>query len=232
MKLSDVNYNVLKDRVLMEGYGRVVNTSYSHPQVDPRPDVLVLGRWKHPNTGNLLVCGTNLHYLSDDQILRLRKNLPAILADKNLRRRVRTLRRLMPDVFDRSYRTYRADRINIISKGTLKFYREPKPDIIKKTKEEPLVKMKKPTGKIDGLADRIKGISEPVAAPEIPGKPKEMDKEGGIKGSKLSGVDKKDYDKLEKLSGKDDEMDIDKEDEVDVEDDGDEGDEILDGGLQ
>ena len=34
---------------------------------DPTPDILLLGAYRHPNTGNNLVGGVNLHYVSDEQ---------------------------------------------------------------------------------------------------------------------------------------------------------------------
>lgn len=241
----------------MDGYGRVVNMDYSHFNVDPRPDVLSLGKWRN-HLGNLLVCGINLHYLSDDEILRVRKALPQILSDRNLRRRVRALRSALPDVFNKSYRTYRADRANIITKGTLKFYtsKQQERDAAKATKtpeKEPLVQMKKPTGKIAGLTDRIRGIWDKMTGKEVPKKPEEMGGEGvrpvsSIDKPELDQDEQAQLDKMDKLTDKSgvrptdvepvkkggvhpsgkDPMDI----EVEDEDTGDEGDEITDGGIK
>lgn len=121
MKLSSIN------RLIVEGYGRTVDSTYHGKQVtDPRPNVLVLGNWVN-HKGTKLLCGVNLNYLDEEQILRLRTNLSSILSDRNLRRRVREIRRSMPDIFNRSYRTYNSDAVNIIKPGTLKFFK-PKVD--------------------------------------------------------------------------------------------------------
>jgi hypothetical protein len=140
MKISSLS-------VINEGYGRVYNSKYSNYNVDPQPNVLALGRWvNHKNTR--LLCGINLRYLSDDQIVDLQKNLQYILSDRNLRRRVRRLRKVLPQVFDRAYRTYNQDHITIIAPDTLKFYREPVP----KTVKVPVTKAvePKPFNKISG----------------------------------------------------------------------------------
>jgi len=121
--------------VLCEGYGRRYDLSYDRFNIDPRPNVLALGRWVN-HRGTKLLCGINLNYLSDDQVVDLQKNLPTILGDRNLRRRVRKLRGLAPQIFDRAYRTYDQDHVRIIAPGTLKFFREPKPQDIK----DPLTK--------------------------------------------------------------------------------------------
>lgn len=112
--------------VICEGYGRSYDISYSNANVDPRPNVLALGRWVN-HKGTKLLCGVNLNYLSDDQVLDLQKNLQNILKDRNLKRRVRRLRSVLPQIFDRAYRTYNQDHVRIIAPGTLKFFREPKP---------------------------------------------------------------------------------------------------------
>lgn len=132
MKISSLH-------VLCEGYGRIYNTTYSNANVDPRPSVLALGRWVN-HKGTKLLCGINLNYLSDDQTLDLQKNLKTILADRNLRRRVRRLRSILPQIFDRAYRTYDQDHVRIISPSTLKFFKEPKPQALK----EPVTKAIEP----------------------------------------------------------------------------------------
>ena len=113
----------MKLLLLTEGYGRTLDSTYHGKQVtDPRPNVLVLGRWVN-HKGNKLLCGINLNYLNEEQILRLRTNLANILSDRNLRRRVRAIRSVMPDVFNSAYRTYTASAVNIIKPGTLKFFK-------------------------------------------------------------------------------------------------------------
>jgi hypothetical protein len=112
--------------VLCEGYGRTYEFGYDNFNIDPRPSVLALGRWVN-HKGTKLLCGINLNYLSDDQVSDLQKNLQVILGDRNLKRRVRKLRSIVPQIFDRAYRTYNQDHVRIIAPGTLKFFREPKP---------------------------------------------------------------------------------------------------------
>lgn len=116
MKLSSLN------GLIVEGYGRTLDADYTRGKqvTDPRPNVLVLGRWVN-HKGNKLLCGVNLNYLDEEQITRLRANLQSILRDRNLRRRVRSLRSVMPDIFDKAYRTYSSKAVNIIKPGTLKF---------------------------------------------------------------------------------------------------------------
>lgn len=106
--------------VLCEGYGRLLSFSYDNWRVDPRPSVLVLGRWLHPNTHNKLACGINLNYLSNDQIDKVRLVLPKILKTRNLKQRYWTARSLIPDIMG-AYRTYNADFIRAVSPSTLKF---------------------------------------------------------------------------------------------------------------
>lgn len=122
MRLSEINKSTAhRNLVIKEGYGRTYDFDYSGDQVtDPRPNVLSLGRWKSPKNNNLMA-GINLNYLSDEQISRLQQNLQPILRDRNLQRRARKLRALMPDIFSSAYRTYNRDAINAVDPGTLKF---------------------------------------------------------------------------------------------------------------
>jgi len=111
-------------RVVREGYFKVLNMNYGNYKVDPRPLVVQLGKWRHPSTGNMLVGGINLNYLSDDQLERLRKYGPDLLQYKNLKNRYWRGRSLLPDVFDSDsgfYRTYNQDYIRIIDLGSLRF---------------------------------------------------------------------------------------------------------------
>lgn len=127
MKLSEINFNskyrkiIINDKLLTCGYSRVFDSDYSGDQVtDPRPKAVSLGRWKSPK-GNQLMAGINLNYLSDEQITRLQQNLQPILRDRNLKRRVRKLRALMPDIFNGAYRTYKRGEMHEIDPSTLKF---------------------------------------------------------------------------------------------------------------
>ena len=125
-----VEYDV---RLLCEGYGRTHKASYAGWQNDPKPYILILGRWRNPNTGNNLVGGINLNYLSDAEIEHLQKVLQRILGgSKDLRGRYWRGRSLLPSVFNRAYRTYRQDLINAVTPGTLRYLKpdgsEPEPE--------------------------------------------------------------------------------------------------------
>jgi hypothetical protein len=106
---------------IFEGYGRVSNMDYDRWQNDPQPQILQLGSFDHPTTGNNLIAGINLNYLTKKQVDALRKSLPEILKSKNLYTRYWTGRKLVPSVFNNSYRTYRSDAVKKVKKGTLNF---------------------------------------------------------------------------------------------------------------
>lgn len=124
MKLSELNFKVNPKNTLVvikEGYLRTYDFDYQGNQVtDPRPKVVSLGRWRS-NRGNNLMAGINLNYLSPEQISRLQQNAQRIVRDRNLQRRARTLRALMPDIFNTAYRTYYKDAVDNVEAGTLKF---------------------------------------------------------------------------------------------------------------
>jgi len=121
MKLFEINFTPYPDRIIKEGYGRLYNFDYHGNQVtDNRPKALSLGKWKS-GRGNNLMAGINLNYLSPEQITRLQKNLPTVLRNRNLQRRARTLRAMMPDIFNTAYRTYYKDAVDNVDPGTLKF---------------------------------------------------------------------------------------------------------------
>lgn len=92
---------------------------YDNWHVDPTPDILLLGAFRHPNTGNNLVGGINLHYLTQQQRDGLARVLPEIMHQNNLKARYWVGRRVLPDVFDNFYRTYNARFIRGVEKDTL-----------------------------------------------------------------------------------------------------------------
>lgn len=92
---------------------------YNNWRHDPHPSILLLGNYRHPNTGNNLVGGINLNYLNNSQINKLQKSLPKIMRAGNLYSRYHLGRRLLPDVFDSYYRTYNADHIQGVEPSTL-----------------------------------------------------------------------------------------------------------------
>jgi hypothetical protein len=85
--------------------------SYSNYNVDPRPDILKLGAWRHPKTKNVLLGGVNLNYLSSGQIKRLKKIARRIFSHRTLRDRYGHLKRRLPDIAH-YYRTYDEDYIS------------------------------------------------------------------------------------------------------------------------
>lgn len=107
------------------GYGRTYSFGYrndQNSQTDKRPRLLLLGKWRHPSTRNILLAGINLNYLTDEQLAEIRKNLKAIIQPRNLKSRYWKGRQLLPDIFQNAYRTYDKDFVGSITKDTLKFW--------------------------------------------------------------------------------------------------------------
>jgi len=135
LKLFEINFTSNPNKsiiVIREGYGVTYDFDYGGNQVtDQRPKALSLGKWRS-GRGNNLMAGINLNYLSPEQINRLQQNLPRILRNRNLQTRARTLRAIMPDIFNTAYRTYYKDAVDNVEKGTLRFmsvdYERPAPD--------------------------------------------------------------------------------------------------------
>lgn len=109
-------------KLIQEGYGRTYQFDYDKFQQDPRPHILLLGKWRHPNTRNILLGGVNLNYLDEDQLQRLRQNLKKILEPRNLKMRYWRGKKLLPDIFNDNYRTYDVDYVGQVTKDTLNFY--------------------------------------------------------------------------------------------------------------
>ena len=86
---------------------------------DPSPDILLLGAFRHPTSGNNLVGGINLHYVNKDQLDRLQRALPSIMKPNNLYGRYWAGRKLVPDVFDNYYRTYNSNYVRGVTKDVL-----------------------------------------------------------------------------------------------------------------
>jgi len=102
------------------GEGHRWQFDYENYHTDPKPDVLVLGTYKHPSTGNQLVGGINLHYISKRDQLDLRKLLPELSNIRGLKRRYRFGARALPHIFsDQAYRTYDSDHIADLKTGVL-----------------------------------------------------------------------------------------------------------------
>lgn len=92
---------------------------YDNFDHDPTPDVLVLGMYRHPNTGNNLVGAINLRYLDKGQISRLQRILPKLHQAKSLKRRYYMGISLLPEVFENYYRTYNATHIRDLKRGAI-----------------------------------------------------------------------------------------------------------------
>ena len=99
--------------------GPLWNFQYDNWKHDREPQILLLGAYRHPNTGNNLVGGVNLHYLDSDQRNNLARVLPEIMNQRNLKARYWMGRRLLPDVFDNFYRTYNSRFIRGVQKDVL-----------------------------------------------------------------------------------------------------------------
>lgn len=92
---------------------------YDNYHVDPNPNILLLGAYRHPNTGNYLVGGININYLDPPQIANLSKMLPQIMSGGNLQVRYRIGERILPEIFTSYYRTYDAEYIRGVKKGVM-----------------------------------------------------------------------------------------------------------------
>lgn len=118
MKLSIVEHIALCDSksVMIESdEGPLWDFDYSNYHNDPHPSVLILGAYTHPSTGNNLIGGINLNYLTQEQRDRVARELPKIMHAHNLYERYQIGKRVLPDIFQNKYRTYDAANINNVS---------------------------------------------------------------------------------------------------------------------
>lgn len=126
MKLSDaVKFDVSEIRylcqttILEDEEGPRWRFNYDNWHQDPAPDILLLGAYRHPNTGNNLVGGINLNYISPEQRDKVARALPDIMKAGNLKARYWAGRKLVPDVFEKFYRTYNSDFIRGVKKDVM-----------------------------------------------------------------------------------------------------------------
>jgi hypothetical protein len=161
---------------IQEGYGRVLDIDYTNTNVDPKPKVFLLGRWRHPSTNNQLVAGINLNYLSKTQLDKLRYYAPEILKNKDLYTRYWVGRRLVPDVFETFYRTYRKDRITSVNLATLRYMT---PRELEKTGDtEKAARLQKRRDQLKDLRVKKRGRIRPALRPTIePDIPPEVEPE-------------------------------------------------------
>lgn len=117
--------------ILEDGEGPKWKFDYSNFDNDPNPDILLLGAYRHPRTGNNLVGGINLHYLNTQQLNDLARALPKIMSGADLYNRYHIGRRLVPSVFRHSYRTYNSAYIHGVEQDVM----YPKYGLLKTTKD-------------------------------------------------------------------------------------------------
>ena len=113
MKLSDAYTATLEESrfafsvpITEDEEGPRWKFGYSNARQDPSPDILLLGAYRHPNTGNNLIGGINLHYLNKKERDELARNLPNIMGGGNLYKRYWIGRRVSPSIFNKYYRLY------------------------------------------------------------------------------------------------------------------------------
>jgi len=121
IEISQIGAYILKE----EGEAPLWNFQYDKFRTDPRPRVLILGAYTHPQTGNNLVGGVNINYLNNRQRERLRRALPTLMQAKNLYYRYHRGLRILPDIFDSFYRTYDPSYIRAVDKSALYPKKEP-----------------------------------------------------------------------------------------------------------
>lgn len=135
MKLSNaVQGSLIESRFFVfceEGEAPRWSFNYDTYKNDPAPDILVLGAYVHPNTGNNLVGGVNLNYLDKAQRDDLARVLPKLMQQSNLYQRYHLGRKLLPGVFDNYYRTYNAANIRGVNQSVF----HPKYGMMQATKD-------------------------------------------------------------------------------------------------
>lgn len=109
------------EQALTEGTGKLRTFDYASHKTDPRPTVLVLGHWKNQSTGNDLLGGININYMTDAELQRLRRAVPIILRARDLKSRYWVGRRLLPDIFTEYYRTYKQNNVAKVTPGELSY---------------------------------------------------------------------------------------------------------------
>ena len=108
LAIEQASRSVLSEDIilLLEIAAKVYQFNYERGKHDPEPRILVLGRWAHQTSGNNLLAGINLNYLDDAETDELRTVMKHILKPSRLKNRYWVGRRMMPDLWSKSYRTY------------------------------------------------------------------------------------------------------------------------------
>lgn len=92
--------------ILLEALAKVLRFEYERAKTDPTPRILTLGRFKHPNTKNNILCGINLNYLDKTDIQTLKQHIPDFIKAPTLRKRYWLGRKALPNIWFRAYRQY------------------------------------------------------------------------------------------------------------------------------
>jgi hypothetical protein len=174
MKLSDAHSLSLVESLFVEplpileaGEAPRWNFNYDAWRNDPKPDILLLGAYRHPNTGNNLVGGVNLNYLSSQQRDNLARALPQIMQAGNLYSRYHKGKELVPDVFDNFYRTYNSAHIRGVQQGVM----FPKYGFMQAAKNY----LKKQVGKLFKSPEQQKQDAEPQFPNDLSGMKDQLD---------------------------------------------------------
>lgn len=114
-----------------DGEGPRWSFNYDSYKNDPSPDILVLGAYTHPTSGNNLIGGINLNYLDKAARDDLARVLPQLMQGTNLYQRYHLGKNLLPGVFDNFYRTYKAQNIRGVNQSVF----HPKYGMMQATKD-------------------------------------------------------------------------------------------------
>jgi hypothetical protein len=159
-----------------DGEGPRLKFGYPNFNVDPSPDILMLGKYRHPNTGNNLLGGINLHYLTSHQVNDLQRALPDIIKPHNLYGRYWAGRRLVPDVFKNFYRTYNMDYVSNakkdiiypkkgIKKASIDWIRKKIANLFKSKRQKELDDLPKYPDDLSNLQNRLDTIAQRADVP-------------------------------------------------------------------
>lgn len=104
-----------------EDYGRKLYFDYRKKvkgqdiMSSPSPVVLHLGTWRMKDrygVNKKFICGINLAYLNDEtELAALQETLPQILKSPDMKTRYRVGKNLLPDIFEKAYRTYNVNNL-------------------------------------------------------------------------------------------------------------------------
>jgi hypothetical protein len=165
-----------------DGEGPRLKFGYPNFSVDPNPDILMLGKYRHPSTGNNLLGGINLHYLTSHQINDLQKALPDIIKPNNLYGRYWAGKRLIPDIFNNFYRTYNMDYVTAakkdiiypkkgIQKASIDWIKKKIANLFKSKREKELSNLPKYPDDLSDLQNKLDAVAQRTDTPPEEPKP-------------------------------------------------------------